>query len=112
MNEFQRHCLKAHNKYRRQHGVLPLTWSPALAAGAEKRAENLATAETQEHCGRRDFGENLFSTKGEPVDGEKIVDVWYGEVRDYSFESPAFDARCGRFTQMIWAGTRELGVAR
>lgn len=112
MNEFQRQCLRIHNRYRRQHGVLPLTWSPALAADAEKRAEHLVTAGHQNHCGRRDVGENLLSTKGETLTGEATADRWYGEVRDYSFESPAFDARCGNFTQMIWAGTKEFGVAR
>ena len=112
MNEFQRQCFRVHNKYRRQHGVIPLTWSPELAADAEKWAKHLATAGYQEHCGRKDVGENLINVKGEDLTGDKTADLWYGEVRDYSFESPAYDARCGNFTQMIWAGTRAFGVAR
>lgn len=101
-----------HNLYRRQHRVKPLKWSEELAEGAKRWAEHLASVNSPESFDGKDVGENLTSVQGHALNGSETADLWYKEATDYNFEDPAFNAKCGRFTQVIWASSREFGVAK
>ncbi len=36
--------------------------------------------------------------------------VWYDEIKSYAFDKPKFSDQTGHFTQLIWKGTKQLGV--
>ena len=46
-------------------------------------------------------GENLFVTSGDSVDYAAAVEVWYGEVADYTYDADfcAENKVCGRCTE-------------
>lgn len=101
-----------HNLYRRQHRAKPLKWSDELAAGAKEWAEHLALVNSLERCERKEVGQNLASVQGKELSGSEVVDIWYKEATDYNFEVPAFNAKCGNFTQVVWTSSREFGVGK
>lgn len=53
-----------------------------------------------------------MSMQGKQLSGSETADLWYKEAVDFNFEDPAFNAKCGRFSQVVWASSREFGVAR
>jgi hypothetical protein len=61
--------LNAHNSYRSQVGVPPLTWSDDLARQAQEWAKYLSDTGKFEHSGANGQGEN----------------IWMGTSRHYSF---------------------------
>lgn len=105
--------LDQHNRYRTEVGVAPLTWSPALAASAQRWADHLSQRldcelEHEEGSGE---GENLAF-------GLRVLDApahWYEERSDYDGSPVSAQARggnwqaWGHYSQMVWSGTRELG---
>lgn len=112
LDEFQRDCIRQHNIYRHQHRACRLVWSEDLAKASAAWADHLASTNTLEHSSDKDHGENLASAKGYELRGDKVAEMWYDEIQDYNFEIPAFNAKCGHFTQMIWKDTKEFGVAK
>ena len=44
--------------------------------------------------------------------GQRAVDMWYEEIKDYSFGNPGFASGTGHFTQVVWIGSQEMGVAK
>lgn len=112
LDEFQRDCIRQHNIYRHQHRACRLVWSENLAKAAAAWSEHLAATNNLEHSSDKEHGENLASAKGYDLRGDKVAEMWYDEVKDYDFETPAFNAKCGHFTQMIWRDTKEIGVAK
>ena len=38
--------------------------------------------------------------------------MWYEEIKDYNFGNPGFSSGTGHFTQVIWVGSQEVGVAK
>lgn len=110
-NQFQKESLDAHNQYRAQHGAPPLKWSSKLASDAEKWAKQLVKLNRlQHHTG--DDGENLAYASGYELTGQRAVDMWYEEIKDYNFGNPGFSSGTGHFTQVIWVGSQEVGVAK
>lgn len=111
-NQFQKDCLDAHNEYRRRHGAPALKWSSKLASDADKWANDLAKRNVMQHSSTRDQGENLGFVSGSEMTGRRAAEMWYEEVKDYRFNNPGFGSKTGHFTQVIWAGSREIGLAK
>lgn len=44
--------------------------------------------------------------------GQRAVDMWYEEIKDYSFRKPGFSSGTGHFTQVVWIDSVEMGVAK
>jgi len=106
-------CLEAHNKYRKQHGAPPLTLSKSLCDFATEWAKHLAGRGTMQHRSNNKFGENLYAKWGSGqlvVKGGDAVDSWYDEIKLYNFNRPGFASGTGHFTQVVWAGSTELGI--
>jgi pathogenesis-related protein 1 len=40
-----------------------------------------------------------------------VVGAWAGESRNYDYASNKCRGVCGHYTQIVWAGTREVGCA-
>jgi glioma pathogenesis-related protein 2 len=44
---------------------------------------------------------------------QEVVDHWYSEHSKYNFESEPHDVQgIGNFTQVVWKGTKEIGVGK
>jgi uncharacterized protein YkwD len=95
--------LDAHNAYREKHCVPALTWSPEIAATAQKWAD----ACSMSHDSNSGYGENLAWGTG--LSAGAAVDMWYGEASKYDFASPGYKSGIGHFTQMIWKSSTQLG---
>lgn len=112
--------LEAHNKYRAEVGVEPLTWSETLADGAQEWADHLASLGGQrlEHSKNRNgTGENLWMGTSRAYSYTEMVELW-GQEKQY-FKRGTFPnvsstgnwADVGHYTQMIWKDTKEVGCA-
>ena len=117
----------AHNKWRAQVGVGPLSYSPELAASAQAWADEL---KQRNHCRMRhsnphgQYGENLYWASAvvwsdgrrelSQVPAEKPVDSWGSEQRDYSYANNSCTPgkMCGHYTQLVWKTSTQVGCAR
>ncbi|XP_015759476.1 PREDICTED: uncharacterized protein LOC107338757 [Acropora digitifera] len=113
---FAKQSLDTHNKFRSMHGVPPLKWADDLAEEAQAWAEKLARARTLQHSSkseRNNAGENLAMFTGRfDSAGQEATNMWYEEVKDYNFRRGGWQGGTGHFTQVVWKGTKELGMAR
>lgn len=112
---FEVECLTAHNNYRSLHGAPKLTLNRNLCQFAGEWAQKLLAAGAMKHRSNNEFGENLFAKWGSgssfKTDGAEAVKAWYDEIQLYNFNKPGFSSGTGHFTQVVWMGSRELGVA-
>jgi uncharacterized protein YkwD len=99
--------LAAHNRVRAQHCARPLAWSPALAATAQEWANALRDANCGFNHSQTAYGENLAA--GTQLSGENAVELWYAESEKYNYKRHGFSPATGHFTQVVWAGSRNLG---
>ncbi|XP_020606355.1 Golgi-associated plant pathogenesis-related protein 1-like [Orbicella faveolata] len=110
-NQFQKECLDNHNELRAQHGAPALKWSAKLASDCEKWAKELLRNNKLEHSSG-DYGENLAFASGYELTGAGATKMWYDEIKDYNFNNPGSFGGTGHFTQVVWAGSLEMGVAK
>jgi uncharacterized protein YkwD len=99
----------AHNKARAQHCAAPLTWSPTLAAYAQKWADTLKAKGCQFGHSGGQYGENLAAGTEGVLDPEATVAMWYDEIKEYKFPDGGFSMQTGHFTQLVWRGTKQVG---
>jgi uncharacterized protein YkwD len=110
--------LDLQNKHRARHCVGPLTISQRLNQIAQSYAEHLAATSTFEHSGNKfegeSLGENLYmqwiSDGRVKVSAKAAVKSWYDEIALHDFNNPTFSKETGHFTQMVWKGSRKMGV--
>jgi len=87
--------------------------SEKLHKKAQKWAEHLVTLSKLQHSTGNDTGENIaykFASDLRRFTGDQMVDMWYNEIKDYNFRKPGFKSSTGHFTQVVWEGTKEIGV--
>lgn len=53
----------------------------------------------------------LFNV-GYELTGAGATKMWYDEIKDYNFKNPGNFGGTGHFTQVVWAGSLEMGVAK
>eukprot|EP00696_Hemimastix_kukwesjijk_P010330 gnl/Hemi2/23025_TR7708_c0_g2_i1.p2 gnl/Hemi2/23025_TR7708_c0_g2~~gnl/Hemi2/23025_TR7708_c0_g2_i1.p2 ORF type:complete len:222 (+),score=42.20 gnl/Hemi2/23025_TR7708_c0_g2_i1:48-713(+) len=106
--EERRRVLDRHNEYRRKHHAQDLLWSDEVATHAQAWADHLARTETFDQGGNDGEGQSLAMGASGTLDVLKAIDNWYSEVRDYEYGRDMTSAR--HFTQLVWAGTRLVGV--
>ncbi|XP_031733747.1 Golgi-associated plant pathogenesis-related protein 1 [Anarrhichthys ocellatus] len=109
---FQREFLETHNAYRAKHSTPPMSLSSELTAAAQKWAEHLLAIGALQHSVTKD-GENIFNmSSSAPIHltGKEAVDLWYNEMKYYSWSNPGFSNVTGHFTQVVWKDSTELGV--
>ena len=58
------------------------------------------------------MGQNLAYYSGGTFTPEHAVKLWYDEISAYNFNNPGFASNTGHFTQLVWAGTTEVGIGR
>lgn len=112
---FQEECLKAHNEYRKKHGVPPLKLNKDICRVAQNWANHLVNRSVLQHSNNRDYGENLFCmTSSNPnfsISGKEAVENWYDEIEYHMFGVEPDSLASGHFTQVIWKESKNLGVA-
>ena len=98
--------LAAHNSFRAAHCTAPLRWSNALAATAQAWAQQCSFS----HSGNG-YGENIAWGTAGAFTPTRFVENWYSEAPayDYSTGSGRGGAVTGHFTQIVWAGSTEVG---
>lgn len=127
--------LEEHNALRSTVGVQKLRWSDALARQATTWADKLKKSGCAMQHSHGKFGENLYwasaqktgsrnkgksawswSLTPQPIKEKTVVAAWATEQPWYSRASNTCDAppgkTCGHYTQMVWAGTKEVGCAK
>ncbi len=111
--------LAYHNEKRAEVGVPALSWSPQIAAEAQKWADRLAKTGKFEHRPRTGewatkFGENLGAGYGNGYNALSAAARWYGEKEHYQPGSAIPESfanfKAGHYTQMVWRETKELGA--
>lgn len=112
--KFEDECLRAHNEYRRKHGVPPLELNKKLCKYAEEWAQTLAKRGKTEHRDQNDYGENIFyawsSDLNFTVSGREPVDKWYSEIKSHKFGKEPSNLDSGHFTQVVWQDSKEVGI--
>ncbi|XP_065896937.1 uncharacterized protein [Dysidea avara] len=112
LDQFTRDVITAHNQYRSKHNAPPLKWSSKAAMAAQRWAEQLAKQNKLQHGDHEGMGQNLAYMSGKPMTGQEATDMWYDEVKKYDFKNPRFTPGTGHFTQVVWVGSKEIGVGR
>lgn len=115
LETFAEKGLQAHNHYRQEHHSSNLRWSDELATQAEKMAYDMAMrgiVERSEVATSMGYGENVAKITGVPFNdaGSVATDIWYSESRNYSYSYPRVTPQTDAFTQMVWKGTKEIGM--
>ncbi|XP_062619261.1 Golgi-associated plant pathogenesis-related protein 1-like isoform X2 [Saccostrea cucullata] len=119
-SQFTDEVIRSHNEYRKKHSVQPLTHASDLSTQAQRWAEVLAQTNTFKHSnaslkGER-LGENIaMKWSSNPQDsypGQEVTDQWYSEIKFFNFGTEPRNLSAGHFTQVIWRGSREIGVGR
>ncbi|WP_114519946.1 CAP domain-containing protein [Altererythrobacter sp. ZODW24] len=109
-----------HNQARAQVGVPNLKWSPRLAAEARVWARQMARDDRMYHSTRdqrRNAGENLWRGTSGYYRPEDMIDAFLSEramFRAGTFPEVSTTgnwADVAHYTQIIWAGTDEVGCA-
>lgn len=118
--KFRANVIRLHNHYRKLHGVGRVKRNPELHESAQKWADYLLS---QPNLSNSNFmfksmrvGENIASRRSNaPCDysAEEVVEHWYLEHNKYSPDSEPQDVQgIGNFTQLVWKGSREIGIGK
>ncbi|XP_040583746.1 Golgi-associated plant pathogenesis-related protein 1 isoform X1 [Lepeophtheirus salmonis] len=113
--QFAKQALDTHNKYRRNHNVPLLELSEELNKYAKEWADHLAKTDSFMHRPDGPYGENLFlayGTGNTDCDGAEPVDSWYSEGSIYQYGQSSGSSGTGHFTQIVWKGSKKLGMAK
>ncbi len=113
--ELQR-ALDEHNRFRAKHCAPPLKWSAKLQADAQAQANACLFSHNSAELVRLQEGENLYWGSGALGAAESAVGSWYDEIKNYDFTAPVYvgsppSRANGHFTQVVWAGSTQLGCA-
>lgn len=104
--------LESCNERRSAHGAKPLTEDPEMSRGAESWARHLLSQRKLKHS-TTSHGENIWAKMGgadATLTGREVVDAWYEEMKNYDFSQPGYQEKTGHFTQLVWRGSRAVGV--
>lgn len=111
---FRRDALKAHNDYRAQHGAPPLKINSGMNSYAQKWSNRCAKKAALQHRKNGKYGENIhFAYDSQGIDritGATATKAFYDEIARYNFSSGQFMQGTGHFTQVVWKGSKNMGI--
>ncbi|CAF1165095.1 unnamed protein product [Rotaria sp. Silwood1] len=112
--DFQQQALLQHNYYRQLHCIDAMVLNSTISKIAQTYANYLAANNLFQHSGTSGLGENLWAIWSSgairSVNGSSPTNSWYSEISSYNFGSPGFSSSTGHFTQVIWKGSKQLGI--
>merc|ERR1712226_911418 len=103
------------------HGASALKYSKSLENAAQRHANYLASLgekinQDSHSTNRRNTGENLHqsSSTGPNPSAEGATKSWYKEESDYDYQygTSKNGKAIGHFTQIVWKGSTEFGIAK
>ena len=116
--------LDAHNVFRKEVGVPPLTWSDELAKYAQAWVNELVNNRecSMQHRPHDEnskwnlkYGENIYSGGGTNWVPTVLdaVGAWGSEKKNFDFTNKVCKSNgiCGHYTQIIWKTTTQVGCA-
>ncbi|XP_053601616.1 uncharacterized protein LOC128670180 isoform X1 [Plodia interpunctella] len=113
-NEFENEALEVHNEYRREHGVEPLVLNKEICKVSQKWADELAKRDEMAYSLNKHYGESVYcgwsSDPNTKIRARDCVDKWYSEINQFSFGREPDELKSGHFTQIVWRGSKELGI--
>ena len=116
----------AHNTWRKEVGVPPLTYSTELAASSQRWADHLKAknqCRMQHSQADSKYGENLYWASAirwsdgkrevQQIKPQKVVEGWGSEIKDYNYARNTCTPgkMCGHYTQVVWKSTSRVGCA-
>lgn len=117
--QFIDEIVKAHNEYRSRHQASSLSHAKDLTDYAQKWADHLVATNSFQHsdCNHKGqkLGENIamkWSSRPDAYTGQDVTDQWYSEVKMYTFGGEPSTLQSGHFTQVVWKGSKEIGVGK
>ena len=114
-------CLSLHNELRRRHGSEAVEWSDDLYRKAREIADRIAVQGVlQKDIGKYEqpglslaaIDLNTMNNKTAATPCTRAVEGWYGQKLNYNFEHPRLSEENRDFTQLVWKGTKTMGLAR
>ncbi|GLH15865.1 Venom allergen 5 [Gryllus bimaculatus] len=93
------------------------THVPPVGYAAEWAAV-LARENRFAHRPESTYGENIYCHWSSDVEAaseigaKDAIQAWYNEMKDFEFGSEPRSLKSGHFTQVIWKGSRKLGIGR
>ncbi len=105
--------LNAHNSYRSQVGVPPLTWSDTLAIQAQEWANHLSSNRLFQHSGVSGQGENIWKGTSGHYSFMQMIQSFGNEKKFYNRDviNQSNYKTFGHYTQMVWKDTTQVGCA-
>uniref|UniRef100_A0AAF5I1K0 Amino acid transporter transmembrane domain-containing protein n=1 Tax=Strongyloides stercoralis TaxID=6248 RepID=A0AAF5I1K0_STRER len=100
--------LKEINTYRSFHNVEPLIRSHNLENTAQWCANKYLTKRRPDFNVGENF--NLLVSKVGYLESPILVKYWYDEESKFKFNHPNGTTKTEHFSQLIWKGTREVGI--
>lgn len=110
--QFIKSITERHNYHRENHGVAALKWNTVIQKYAQSWADKIASEDKMYHRQPNNYGENIYWKSGGDLSGAEPVDAWYSEIKSYNYNNPGFSMATGHFTQVVWAGSSELGCGK
>jgi len=117
--EIIKHCLSAHNKWRKEVGSPPLEWSEELARSSQEVADKCASNGFLQHSARG--GENLWGGGNKKVyNVTDMINKWSEEIKFFNPNPPRKFPNisktgnwmdCGHYTQLVWKDSKKVGAA-
>lgn len=111
-SQFIKNITDRHNYYRLNHNTTALKWNASIAEYAQAWADKIAAENRMYHRQPNRYGENIFWMSGGEVNASTPVDRWYDEIKSYNYSKPGFSMATGHFTQVVWAGSTEVGCGK
>ncbi|MEO6232464.1 MAG: CAP domain-containing protein [Ferruginibacter sp.] len=116
--------LDAHNAWRTELGIPPLTWSADLANYAQQWVNEIVSnrdcqvqhrPQVENDPWEQKFGENIYAGGGTnwiPTVLDAVAS-WGEEKAGFNIDTKACKdgESCGHFTQLIWRSTKQVGCA-
>jgi hypothetical protein len=111
----QKHeCEHAMNIVRGNHLVKRLTWDDKLAFGAEEWALSLALRRKTEIDKSHKIGEAVYRFRGfynsGPVSCAKAIYKWYEGIKNFNYNNPKYEWKCGEFIQIVYDADYKFGI--
>ncbi len=105
-------AIKAHNLYRRNHGVADVMGLEEMHQAAQKHAEHLAETNTFELSKTSKYIGNIASSfrLNEEDAVAEAVKRWYSTVQNYHWNKPGFQPESGSFSAIVWKNVSHIGV--
>ncbi|EDO40544.1 predicted protein [Nematostella vectensis] len=113
--QVMKRVMETHNKYRALHNATAMSLSCDMSRQAQEYAQKMADLDTLVHSGyseRPEQGESVTIVCGKGLDASinDAINKWYNEVCKYDFASGGPQPGANHFTQMVWKGSKKIGI--